>query len=993
MGSRIKENPDKIFEVFAEVGRPSVPDGEPFILQKFPEEYDDEVVLKTIPEFTFPCAFECQNVDHFTFVLTDVESKLKFGFCRYTTGANTCLCIVSFLPWYEVFYKLLNALAEILNKTDHNNVSPLLKSIHDLFVPTSHDGKVEVISSCCTQHFSFTAPDPTKLPKIPDSRNLTEYYTAVDPYNMMVIFASMLYERRILITSQRLSRLTACVHGSAALIYPMHWQHLYIPVLPVHLIDYVSAPMPFIIGIHSTLMQKACKMELGDAVVLDADNNTVTSEYDDLETLPPEIVSALKKSLKGQQTDKIKNQTTLCGDGVARAFLRALVALIGGYRDALKFREGEEITFDRDAFLQSRPPSMQPFLEKILDLQIFEQFISDRLSILNSGHGFTADEFEIEANTWQDKSGSMQSLYKDWYTNMKKQGKKIKQESKDKWVEFTSKVKSFATCSYGCSSGPRRRVANPAVKSAVKTVKSKGKKAVRGLRLKIEDLRKDDDNFRLFQSSSSIGHKPLGRSSTLDRPITVYSEPLKMQRPPRPPPQERPRTAFIGPQTSASMNVVAKSRQYKLISMDDMDIKADSNRISVGLMNDPDIQQALKKSYSMEDMLDAEDDDDSSSVFGSEDSTSVAAAVVSTASPVAPPRRHKKLSQVDKNESSAGVLTADDKVELRVKVPPPLPKPRTHKPLQMQKDAASLIKFDSDASLMNNSENNQNTAKQWTQFDNFDLGSANEAFSLAGCSDERDKSSSSLESSLEIAAKQQQQNDHYGNVHKLKEVYLGYEDEDEVEMLGCLHRRQSSIKRSPAFKIPAESRPAPRKASIESDFFEFDPLLVNKQETSSTDSNKSKQLEDEENLLKDWNLNFSTTLKNASLTRNVAAAPSAVGYQNYPAGMSGRPVMNYPMIPGGQQQFASGGQTGQNINNPFSTSPFAPSQQFIQSSPSATPILKPRQSPVIQVSSSRSTVLESSSVNDSILDPFGSIPMSSSNTTSSRSSPKWETFE
>lgn len=33
-------------------------------------------------------------------------------------------------------------------------------------------------------------------------------------------------------------QLTACLHGSAALLFPMFWQHIYIPVLPPHLLDY-----------------------------------------------------------------------------------------------------------------------------------------------------------------------------------------------------------------------------------------------------------------------------------------------------------------------------------------------------------------------------------------------------------------------------------------------------------------------------------------------------------------------------------------------------------------------------------------------------------------------------------------------------------------------------------------------------------------------------------------------------------------------------------
>lgn len=85
-------------------------------------------------------------VQHFTFVLTDLEGSQRFGFCRLTTSTHTCLCILryiwmgcklilmqtwaiiqshaqhfpsvwlSYLPWFEVFYKLLNNLADYLKK-------------------------------------------------------------------------------------------------------------------------------------------------------------------------------------------------------------------------------------------------------------------------------------------------------------------------------------------------------------------------------------------------------------------------------------------------------------------------------------------------------------------------------------------------------------------------------------------------------------------------------------------------------------------------------------------------------------------------------------------------------------------------------------------------------------------------------------------------------------------------------------------------------------
>ena len=69
----------------------------------------------------------------------------------------------------------------------------------------------------------------------------------------------------------------------------------------------------------------------------------------------------------------LRNRPALLGDGVSRAFLRALVQLTAGYREALTLQQGERITFDPNKFVESRPLSMQPFLRKMLELQIFQQ--------------------------------------------------------------------------------------------------------------------------------------------------------------------------------------------------------------------------------------------------------------------------------------------------------------------------------------------------------------------------------------------------------------------------------------------------------------------------------------------------------------------------------------------------------------------------------------------------------------------------------------------
>ncbi|XP_027467001.1 DENN domain-containing protein 1B isoform X6 [Zalophus californianus] len=287
-----------------------------------------------------------------------------------------------------------------------NDLNETLKSLYSHPVPKANT------PVSLSVHSYFIAPDVTGLPTIPESRNLTEYFVAVDVNNMLQLYASMLHERRIIITSSKLSTLTACLHGSVALLYPMYWQHIYIPVLPPHLLDYCCAPMPYLIGIHSSLIERVKNKSLEDVVMLNVDTNTLESPFNDLNNLPSDVVSALK--------NKLKKQSTATGDGVARAFLRAQAALFGSYRDALRYKPGEPITFCEESFVKHRSSLMKQFLETAVNLQLFKQFIDGRLAKLNAGRGFS-DVFEEEITSGGFCGGNPRS-YQQWVHTVKKGG-------------------------------------------------------------------------------------------------------------------------------------------------------------------------------------------------------------------------------------------------------------------------------------------------------------------------------------------------------------------------------------------------------------------------------------------------------------------------------------------------------------------------------------------------------------------------------------------
>ncbi|XP_008822684.1 DENN domain-containing protein 1A isoform X4 [Nannospalax galili] len=541
MGSRIKPNPETTFEVYVEVAYPRTGGtlSDPEVQRQFPEDYSDQEVLQTLTKFCFPFYVDSLTVSqvgqNFTFVLTDIDSKQRFGFCRLSSGAKSCFCILSYLPWFEVFYKLLNILADYTTKRQESQWNELLETLHRLPIP---DPGVSVHLSV---HSYFTVPDNRELPSIPENRNLTEYFVAVDVNNMLHLYASMLYERRILIICSKLSTLTACIHGSAAMLYPMYWQHVYIPVLPPHLLDYCCAPMPYLIGIHLSLMEKVRNMALDDVVILNVDTNTLETPFDDLQSLPNDVISSLK--------NRLKKVSTTTGDGVARAFLKAQAAFFGSYRNALKIEPEEPITFSEEAFVSHyRSGAMRQFLQNATQLQLFKQFIDGRLDRLNSGEGFS-DVFEEEINMGE-YAGS-DKLYHQWLSTVRKGSGAILNTVKTK--------------------------ANPAMKTVYKFAKDHAKMGIKEVknRLKQKDITENGCTPSAEEPLPKIMPSPLGETQDPRlredrRPITVH---FGQVRPPRPHVVKRPKSNITveGRRTSISSpeHLVKPLRHYAIFLSED----------------------------------------------------------------------------------------------------------------------------------------------------------------------------------------------------------------------------------------------------------------------------------------------------------------------------------------------------------------------------------------------------------------------------------------
>eukprot|EP00795_Rhopilema_esculentum_P010626 gene10626-19366_t len=489
----------RLFECFVEV---IAPDEEkktgPTIKRFHPAEFKEkDELLGQVPTFCFPCRTDSLGVQYFTFVLTDIDGKFRFGFCRYPAHAPSCICIISYAPWCEMFYAILNNISEAEIKGNHDLVTALLDALHVSPIPdvgSSFHVTASLKSDGSKVDYKFEVPDTTKLPTIPENRNLTDYFAVITPEVMV----------------------TAIVHGSVSLLYPMQWQHIFVPVLPPKLLDYCCAPMPFLLGVHSSMMEDVHRMPLDDVVILDADKNELSSPFNDMEIFPQEVSSKLLSRLK--KLDRALD------DYVASQFLRALVKVIGGYRDALRFKEqengeGGKIVFDEESFLATRSSSIRPFLEQILHLQSFIQFIAGRLDLLNAGIE-VGDIFEQEILADSGDTSKWKFQHQQWMNKMKKGGGALKKtvgvqyaflKGKANDIELKSKVKSFYK---GAKSG---------VKTSYKGAKSQLKEIKHQLKTKDAQAHSDTLPGLQVKRSESMPASKLANVSASPFRHSMYS--------------------------------------------------------------------------------------------------------------------------------------------------------------------------------------------------------------------------------------------------------------------------------------------------------------------------------------------------------------------------------------------------------------------------------------------------------------------------------------
>jgi len=140
------------------------------------------------------------------------------------------------------------------------------------------------------------------------------------------ILSALLSERRVLLVSNSPTRLAVCSHAAVSMLAVglLHWQHLYIPVLPPHLWQYLAAPYPYLIGILTQTVPRLDRTDgLGEVLIIHLDTNQMETRGMETTTILQRLPDLFRTGV-----EQMKEQTSLAASSASEMLAQELFELL-----------------------------------------------------------------------------------------------------------------------------------------------------------------------------------------------------------------------------------------------------------------------------------------------------------------------------------------------------------------------------------------------------------------------------------------------------------------------------------------------------------------------------------------------------------------------------------------------------------------------------------------------------------------------------------------
>ncbi|KAL3828102.1 hypothetical protein ACJIZ3_016904 [Penstemon smallii] len=210
--------------------------------------------------------------------------------------------------------------------------------------------------------------------------------------NILALVTGILLEKQVVVLCPNLGVLSAVVLSIIPIIRPFEWQSLFLPILPDKMLDFLDAPVPFIVGIQHKLADMKMKTSNLVRVIVGKDQVKTCS----LPLLPQrkKLISELKpihSTLSREESIAQRQPVYKCNEvqaeaaaqflTVMRRYLESLCADLRLHTITSVQSNNDRVSIlIKDSFIDSFPSRDQSFVKLFVETQLFTVLSDSRLS-------------------------------------------------------------------------------------------------------------------------------------------------------------------------------------------------------------------------------------------------------------------------------------------------------------------------------------------------------------------------------------------------------------------------------------------------------------------------------------------------------------------------------------------------------------------------------------------------------------------------------------
>uniref|UniRef100_A0AAF5I3S7 UDENN domain-containing protein n=2 Tax=Strongyloides stercoralis TaxID=6248 RepID=A0AAF5I3S7_STRER len=386
--------------------------------RRFPDfDWPDVQYPSGLENFSLPFSrhytIEKTKPTFFVCTLTDIMGNSQYACCLVTqekikdsklsqilninvSQQNTLLLkpkiyvVLSRIPNFDFFRNFLNHIYKGLCEKSINIEHTIAALLSDNIIRFGKQSSLNL--SLGGIDLSFRVPKSSTWPDT-GKRIYTFISNLGTIHNVLEVFVNVLNEKRIIFHSKSLNRLSDACFALKTLLYPFNYSYPYIPVLPKVALTVLESPTPYIIGLHSSLVEHVIDIQDYCLVNLD-DGHIITDMTTPNKQIPEPYYSKLKLMLEFTWTPSLQYADDALQEAVPQSigpkgleikiracFLKFFLDILYGYRSCLqlsRFYDVPLVTFHKTAFLGIRQLDDSKFMHDFVVSPMFQRFINER---------------------------------------------------------------------------------------------------------------------------------------------------------------------------------------------------------------------------------------------------------------------------------------------------------------------------------------------------------------------------------------------------------------------------------------------------------------------------------------------------------------------------------------------------------------------------------------------------------------------------------------